>query len=93
MLLDTLSLLLMRYVGHKDSAVLGKSMKVVLIGLHQAHLFLIVRKRVLEDVMLAMDAPITRGLMTKGVEPKPAVTKQFLVIRVSILSFAKKVLS
>ena len=67
-------------------------MKVGLIGLHQVHLFLIVKKRVLKDVMLAMDAPITCGLMTKGVEHKPAVTKQFLVINGSILSFAKKVL-
>ena len=68
-------------------------MKVGLIGLHQVHLSLIVKKRVLKDVMLALDAPITCGLMTKGVEPKPAVSKQLLVIRVSILSFAKKVLS
>ena len=79
-------------------------MKVGLIGLHQVHLSLIVKKRVLEDVMLAMDAPITCGLMTKGVEHKPAVTKQSvfrvkslvvnsIVVQLSILSFAKKVLS
>ena len=76
-------------------------MKVGLIGLHQVRLSLIVKKRVLENVMLALNAPITCGLMTKGVEPKPAATKQFLfrvkskvvnsiVVQLSILSFAKK---
>ena len=67
-------------------------MKVDLIGLHQIHLSLIVKKYVLEDVKLALDAPITCGLIIKDVEHKPAATKQFLVIRVSILTFVKKVL-
>ena len=62
-----------------------------LIGLHQVHLSLIVKKRVLEDVMIAMDAPITCGLMTKDVGPRPAAAKPFLLIGMLDLLYAKKV--